>query len=368
MSPGRHENNFDVLRFAAATVVIIAHAYSLSLGYARIRSDDLLLLLGYLALAALFVVSGYLISASWETTASPARFFWKRSLRVFPALVAAVLFTLFIVGPLVTALPLPEYIATVFSWQTLASLPFFENGSAIGIFTGNPVTYVNASLWTIPVEVGMYGVVALLGIAGLLRRKGVVLLLIALDVALWMAWYDDPSLAKVRFTLYFLIGAYFYQNRERLVYDIRIAAPLLLALVLSALTPYHDIVSIICVPYLVLYAAYLPVGGLHAFGRHGDFSYGLYVYSYPIQQSLVWYAGDRLSVAALAVLTFLLTLPLAVLSWNLLESRALALKNTRPGDLVRGYRLRNPLSRMRAKTLYHAPAGEQSLPVPLEEE
>lgn len=335
MTGSRHENNFDFLRFLSAAVIIISHAWVLSCGYEHARADDPLLLVGYGALATLFVISGYLITASWESTGTFGEFAWKRFLRVVPGLTVAVLFTLLIIGPIMTTLPLATYFANLFSVQNLASLPFFEDGSSIGLFMQNPVPFVNASLWTIPVEVGMYAIVILLGIAGVLRNRATVLLLIVLDVAVWMAWYDDQTLSKVRFTLYFLIGAYFYLNRDRITYEPRIAAVLLVALGMAALTPYLAIAGIICLPYLVLYSAHLRIPGLNSFGRRGDFSYGLYIYAYPIQQSLVCATGGALGLPEFCALSLALTFPLAFLSWNLIERRALALKESGPKEIFR---------------------------------
>lgn len=340
MNPGRHENNFDALRFAAAAVVIVAHAYSLSLGYARIRPDDPVLMVGCAALAALFVTSGYLITASWETTSSPGRFIWKRFLRVVPALVPMVFITLFIIGPLMTTLPLSGYYTSLFSWQALVSAPFFENGAMIGLFQGNPVTNVNSSLWTIPVEVFMYGIVAICGVTGLLSRRGVVPGLILVNLLIWLPWYADPSLGKVRFTLYFLVGAYLYLHRERIVYDARIAGVLLAVLLLATATPYVTAAGVLCIPYLTLYFAHLPIPFLGGFGRAGDFSYGMYIYHYPLQQAVIQATQDAVAAPVLAVLSFAMTFPLAYLSWNLVERRALGLKNTPPSALARAYRLR----------------------------
>jgi len=113
--------------------------------------------MGQAALATFFVISGYLIPISWESTASPLRFAWKRFLRIVPALVPALFITLFIIGPLMTSLPPAEYYGALFSLEGFFSVPFFEDGGVIGLFQENPVTYVNGSLWVIPVEVVMYG-------------------------------------------------------------------------------------------------------------------------------------------------------------------------------------------------------------------
>jgi len=343
LSPGsasRFSNNFDFLRFAAAVAIVITHAYALRLGYVGIGMYDPLALMAQAGLAVLLVTSGYLIAASWESTASPARFAWKRFLRVVPALIPLIFLTLFVIGPLMTSLSPAGYFAALFSPAGLATIPFFENGSAIGLFQNNPWTYVNGSLWTIPVEVFMYGVVAALGLAGLLYRWGAIPAVAAANVLLWLYWFDDPRMAKVRFTLYFLAGAYLYIHRERVAYRPAIAGGLLLLLVLSAATPYLTVAGVIAIPYLTIYAAHTPVPFLNTFGRPGDFSYGVYIYHYPIQQTIIQVTGNMLTLPALCASSFLVTFALAYLSWHLIEKRAMAAKKIAPADVFRAYRVR----------------------------
>ena len=335
----RFSNNFDFLRFAAAVAIVVTHAYALRLGFVGIGLSDPILLMGQAALAALLVTSGYLITSSWQSTASASRFAWKRFLRVVPALIPMILFTLFVIGPLMTTLPVGEYFNALFSPAGRATIPFFEDGSAIGLFQVNPWTYVNGPLWTIPVEVVMYGVIAALGIAGLLRRWGVIPAVAAINVLLWLVWFDDPRMSKVRYALYFLIGAYLFIHRERILYRPVVAGALLLVLGVSALTPYSAVAGMVCIPYLTIYAAYLPVPFVNTFGRPGDFSYGIYIYHYPIQQTLIQATGNMLSLPALFGLSFLATFALAFLSWHVIEKRAMRAKNLNWGDLRRGLRV-----------------------------
>lgn len=337
---GRFSNNFDFLRFAAAAMIVFAHAYSLRLGYVGMGMYDPVTLVAQAGLAALLVTSGYLIAMSWESTASPLRFAWKRFLRVVPGLAIAIFITLFVIGPLMTSLPPGEYFAALFSPAGLATAPFFEDGSAIGLFQDNPWTYVNGSLWTIPVEVLMYGVVAALGIAGLLRRWGAFAALAAVNILVWMYWFDDPRMAKVRFTLYFLAGAFLYLHRHRIAYRPVVAGALLLLLGFSVLTPYVTVAGMIAIPYLTIYAAHIPIPFLSTFGRPGDFSYGIYIYHYPVQQALIQVTANALLLPALFGLSFAVTFALAFLSWHVIEKPALAAKNLGADDLRR--RLRVP--------------------------
>lgn len=339
----RFSNNFDFLRFAAAVAIVFTHAYALRLGFVGIGISDPILLMGQAALAALLVTSGYLITSSWESTASASRFAWKRFLRIVPALIPEILLTLFIIGPMMTTLPVGEYFSALFSPAGLATIPFFENGAAISLFQGNPCTCVNGSLWTIPVEIVMYGVVAILGIAGLLRRWGVIPAVAAINALIWIVWFDDPQMSKVRYTLYFLIGAYLYLHRKQITCRPAVAGALLLVLGVSALTPYSAVAGVICIPYLTLYVAHLPVPFLNTFGRAGDFSYGIYIYHYPIQQTLIQATENMLSLPALFGLSFFATFALAFLSWNVIEKRAMVAKNINKADLLRALRL-PPLS------------------------
>jgi len=100
-------------------------------------------------------------------------------------------------------------------------------------------------------------------------------------------------MAKVRFTLYFLIGAYFSLHRRHITYRPLIAGILLVVLGLSVLTPHPPVAGVVCIPYLVLYAAQIRIPLLNNFGRAGDFSYGMYVYHYPIQQALIQISGEH---------------------------------------------------------------------------
>lgn len=333
MEPSRrHANNFDVLRLSAALVIVVSHAYALQIGYAAMPVYCPLVLVGQAALAGLFVISGYLIPQSWMAQPDMRRFFWKRSLRVFPALAPALFFTLLIIGPMATTLPLADYAATLFSPFTLSSFGAIWDGSALGLFQSNPVTFVNAPLWTIPVEFTMYVLVALLGIAGLLKKRFVLPFLIAVDFAIWMAWYWDPGLAKVRFTLYFLIGAYLAVHHPEHRYDPAVAAVLAVALVALSPTPYALFLALFAVPYIVLAVAHLHVPALNNFGRRGDFSYGVYIYAYPIQQMIVLSLGTSMPLWLFSVLSILLTFPFAYASWHLVEKKALALKNMKFKD------------------------------------
>lgn len=326
MASYRYENNFDLLRLTSALVIIISHAYALQIGYESMYRFDPMIFFGTTALATLFVTSGYLISLSWISQPDPKRFMWKRILRVFPGLIPAVIFTLFVIGPIATSLSFSDYFMALFTPISLMSLPFFNNGACIGLFDQNPVTFVNASLWTIPVEFGMYILVALLGVIGIFRKKSILLGLILINFLMWILVYSDPSLSKIRFALYFLIGAYLGIHHSTHRYRPAVACLLVGLLVVAVSSPFYEFVALVAVPYLVLCVAHLRIPTLNRFGEKGDFSYGVYIYAYPIQQTLIVLLGPALPLWLFCLLSIGLTFPLAYLSWNFIEKKALALK------------------------------------------
>jgi len=327
----RHNNNFDFLRFFAASSIIISHSFALTLGYSKISMYDPSLLFGQSGLAILLVISGYLISQSWENKPELFRFFWKRCVRIIPGMVISILFVILFIGPLATTLNPVNYIESLLSPATWSAFPFYKDGFPIGIFTDNPVTFVNAPLWVIPAEFVLYALVALFGILGLLKNKFSILPLIFLDIYLWIIWYDNGVLNKVHFIIYFLIGIIFYQNKEHIEYKNRTA--LCAAGVLAATLFFHTntpvifIAAFATVPYLILYIAHLPIKRLNNFGKYGDFSYGMFIYSYPVQQTLVHFWPGEISIPLLCILSLSIAVLLGALSWKFIESRALKLKN-----------------------------------------
>jgi peptidoglycan/LPS O-acetylase OafA/YrhL len=80
-------------------------------------------------------------------------------------------------------------------------------------------------------------------------------------------------------------------------------------------------------PYVLFWLAFrLP---FQAFDRHGDYSYGIYIYAFPVQQMLSLVGANRWGLGAYFVLSLLGTLPLAALSYHLVEKPCLRWKDWR---------------------------------------
>lgn len=328
------ENNFDFLRFFAASLVLLVHSYPLT---GRRPEEPIELLTGYenggsFAVSIFFVISGYLITSSWLNSSSPTSFLIKRALRILPALALAVLLSVFIIGPLVTTESPGDYFASSTTWAYLLNIFLATHYDLPGVFDQNIYPdVVNGSLWTLPLEVMMYLGVLAMGLTGILNRR-----LIALPIAFfavghfWLVgWLGITSFLVqniFQLGLFYYAGSAIYLYRDSIPWRGWIAGMLVLALVLTFHRPIGPVVYAVALPYLVIYLAYAPLPWLARFGKYGDFSYGMYIYAFPFQQLTVYLLGHEIGILWLTLISFVPTLVLAALSWHLIEAPAMKLK------------------------------------------
>src|SRR6516225_7667345 len=185
----RH-NNFDALRLVAAASVMFSHSFMIAEGSQR--HEPLIVLTGNQSILGLcgvfvfFAISGFLVTQSFEQTGDPWRFLAKRALRIFPGLFVATVLSAFVLGPLVTTLPLGAYLSRAEPYQYVFGNTLLDETvhELPGVrFVDNPVGLeINGSLWTLRYEFVMYLMVLLLGVLRLLTVR-VALLLLAFGVA-----------------------------------------------------------------------------------------------------------------------------------------------------------------------------------------
>jgi peptidoglycan/LPS O-acetylase OafA/YrhL len=312
-----------------ATVVVFSHSFPLA-GYMtdkplhRHGQDGSL---GDMAVGGFFVLSGFLIGQSWDRRRGFWRFVGRRVRRIVPGYVAAAAVTAFAVP---AALGLDVGWASV--WRFLGSVPRLWDPSDPAAFAANPYpNATNGSLWTIPYEFRCYLLVAALGAVGLLASArflvGAFVALVAL-AAVARGWetpypFNHLTLAPhqlFRLTAYFLVGALAYRWRGRVPFSNRgavLAAAAMLAAVL--VRPAWNLLMPLAVGYLTFWLAFHPRVRLHGFARRGDFSYGIYLYAFPIQQFCVHLAGGPMSPLALFAIAWPLSVAAGALSWYLIE-------------------------------------------------
>lgn len=306
---------YDYLRLAAAILVIVHHARVLDGRPPMILGAGADL--GALGVGIFFAISGYLVAGSLARAPSLGVFVAKRALRIFPGLAVALLFTAFVLGPLVSAVDLGTYLGDPAPYAyVLKNLSLYAVTYDLpGVFASAPVAgVVNGSLWTLRLEFTAYLALAALGAARLAMAKPLAALAIAAasaTIGLHVLGLDARSdlfriayLASLNGFL-FLAGAWLWTSRATPPVWLAVLAVPLLA------TPIWFVI----LPALVVRLGALPLPKAPA-----DLSYGLYIYSFPLQQALAEHG--RLGVlSSLAV-----SLPFAALSWFLVEKPALRLK------------------------------------------
>lgn len=343
MHSGTHwRNNFDAIRLMAALAVLLSHQYALSgrpqPGAFGVQS------LGSMGVAVFFAISGFLVAQSWEADPHAGRFAVRRLLRVWPGLAVVILLTVGVLGPAVSSLPPADYFAHPWTIEYLKNLQFNTKDRLPVRFEGSPLpTAPNGSLWTIPLELKCYLLLALAATGGLLRLRWVLLAALTAGAAVyfgpvpaadgWTApfhWTQDRRL-PLEFGLFFFAGTAFHVFRiQDNVATTRVAVVLGWVFAAAALAFGLPMLAIwLFTPVTVLALANAATPGLRAAGRFGDLSYGIYIYAFPVQQTLIWTLRDRMPWSALLLLTLATTLALAFASWHLVEKRALRLKPRR---------------------------------------
>lgn len=335
-APIHRANNFDALRMAAALLVIWSHQYALmGLPTPLILANEP----GAIGVVLFFAISGYLVSQSWVADPSVPRFAMRRALRIWPALVVVVLLSILVLGPLVTQLPLKDYFAHAATRQHLLNLVLDIHPGLPGVFAGSPHPgSVNGPLWTIPLEVGCYAVLAVLGALGLMRRHWMPLAVL-LGLAAALQWrYKAPPYPEWSFALQygmiFTFGVVLATGRR--MWESRRWSAGALLLVAGALlylwgpSPLNGQGPLLAIAGLAVVWGSACTAGVARAGRFGDFSYGLYIYGFPLQQATLWWAGSSLGFVSALALSVAAALFFAVLSWHLVEKPALRWKPRRP--------------------------------------
>jgi peptidoglycan/LPS O-acetylase OafA/YrhL len=330
-------NNLNAVRLVAAGMVLYGRSFIfLGLPEPRFLSWAPL---GPIGVYIFFIISGYLVIESWDRDPHLIRFFQRRLLRIIPGLAVCVLFTILVLGPLLTTLPLPVYFAHEYTRGYLQNIALHIVYALPGVFETNKVQHaVNGSIWSLPVEFFMYIVVVVLG---LLRGNRWVFAAMAVGSAMACILWADVTKDFIVFYnfevkyificgTYFWIGACFFKFKLHRYLTLSGAMVAMVALLcLEPFTQQLAWAAWVLLPVVVLTFgfAYSPVLG--KLTSSGDYSYGIYIYAFPIQQAVVYW-WPQLSVTSYIVICSFATLFFAIVSWHFIERRALAFKPRRP--------------------------------------
>lgn len=358
-------NSFGVVRLFAAILVVYSHATGVVHGDAihEPLKDLTGFTLGWHSVNMFFCLSGLLIAASIERSRSLIQFLWARFLRLYPALIT-IIFFMCAVGVFFT----DESISflNVLNLAARTVILFGDSATLPGVFVENPISgVVNSPIWTLRFEVICYlflaatfPVVSLLQkkFPGFISMKPFSLLVLIACGAHMTFFYDEMTATFVshlaRFIFAFFLGVAAWQWREAL------RPNLLVMVILSVLTVgliAGDIkyapIQIFAASYLALWIGSLSLGALARFTDEQDYSYGVYITAFPIQQA-VYVMMPGASPLVNFLISVVLALFASILLWNMIEKPALKLKRfplDQILDLSASDKRKSPTSRLKVQ-------------------
>jgi peptidoglycan/LPS O-acetylase OafA/YrhL len=350
-------NSFGFLRLSFALLVIVSHAFALGgfnnytdpLGTWTKGQEDF----GSIAVTGFFVISGYLVTRSYAESGTAVRYLWKRILRIFPGFLVCLVVTAFIFGPWAYRVQYGHF-GGYFSLQTNTPLGYIYHNARLTIHQWNignllaatpyqhdPNSHAqafNGSLWTLIYEFKCYLGVAILGCLGILWRSRLTVL--GICIVLWAmqikiigspdAFSRVPMLADanmLRFAFIFSLGMVLYLYRENIPISNTLAAVALITMLVSLRESFFLQFGILAFAYLCLWcAAMLPIKNVE---RFGDYSYGIYIYGFIVEQMLGLYGVQKWGYVPYLLLAIFFSFVCAAGSWFLIEKRFIGFKRFR---------------------------------------
>ena len=334
-------NNLTLVRAVLASAVIWTHSVGQVTGKEGV--DAFVPWLGVpissIAVDGFFFLSGFLVYASLLRRHSVVAFVRARLARLWPGLAVAVLLIV-AVGYTVTQAPGRAYFTGSTRAFLVGNLSLLKGAYTLtGVNCGAEPCNVNGSLWTIPWEVRCYASLALALATGLASPRWMARLLLPLTtigaVLLHLPGVEQLIAARGghgatfnlalidRLWTMFALGIAAFLWRARIRLSWWIAAALLALAIVNARTLMLPHVTGVFTGYAVLCAGFLSARNGAVSGRWPDYSYGMYIYAFPVMvvASAIWHFT---SPVALALTNLVLTLPLAALSWHLVEAPVLS--------------------------------------------
>jgi len=324
----RENNNLDLVRIILATMVVWSHAFQMNFGgfeqepmfkFLKVSSP------GTLAVSAFFFVSGLLVTNSLIKKKSISKFYISRFFRLFPALAILLLITVFVIGPIISTLPITEYFSNPQTWKYLFNNLYLNvNYQIPGCFQNNiwPVD-VNSSLWSLPFEVGCY--IFLLAvftiISGHKKIANIVLISIIfisiIPNQMLLIFFERSYILGLQPIACFAFGAFLAINQDDIKVDFKMMLGFtLLLLIFWRFTTIIQILFPFAISILLL--LFSTDKFVLKLKPKYDISYGLYIWNALIIQLIVYYFGN-MNVYILFLIAFIITSIVSLGSFILIE-------------------------------------------------
>ena len=328
------ENNFAVLHFLGACMVIYGHQWALLGGAAPGILGNSVSTLG---VKMIFVITGFLITQSFMRSGRLGEFLKRRLIRIFPALIFCILTTVLVLS-LVSTLSFSVYFrwCVNYVWHNILLYPWY---ALPGVFETSPYpNAVNGSLWTMPVEVAMYFVIGMLlwlkakckkePLSRYLYTAMAVLVVVAEAVkdvtgvsSSFCLWGTDWAVA-MDLIPYMFIGSLFEAADLKKYCNLQAAAVLLIIGCCISFR-FMELLTFIILPYFTMSLALCDKPFFSHWFEKNNIAYGMYLWGFPIQQLLIYgvqvRGGHYLSANMFFALSLLPIMGMALLSHRLVE-------------------------------------------------
>lgn len=320
------KNNFDFIRVLLAFIVFVGHLGALS------ASEKLLFLTHSpveVAVFSFFIVSGFLIARSYERSSSLKSYAKKRFNRIVPAYLLVVFLSAILLS-LVSTLSFSEYFSNTQVYKYLFWNSLFLNFKAPwlpGVF-GNQA--VNGALWTLKIEMCFYIAVPLMFLLfGKNNKYRTISLIVLYFLSLvYLNYFEMTGRAALSRQLpgslcYFIGGMLLYFHFEKFIKHKHIL------FIIAIITVWIDLIfkiklfSPIMISIIVMYIAY-SFSFLNNFGKYGDFTYGIYIFHFPIIRvfaTLGLFANYNPYI--MSIVCMFTVIGIGIASWHFYEKRFL---------------------------------------------
>ncbi len=326
-------NHLTAVRWALAIAVVLGHVSLLTTGFEPLRIHDWTA--SYMAVNGFFVLSGLLIAKSLHSRRDIKAYALSRLLRIYPALVVVLVTFLFVFAPMFSA----ENTSSVLepgSWLYVIRVLIMgdPDSPTAQIFSNNLMTDFNGPLWTIRFELAAYILAGAAFTLGLVNGpwRSLFVFVIVQVVYLSAPVFTDTDLLPqsvmplLRLSSAFLVGMVLWHwpvLRKPPIWSI---FGLLIGFAIFGSGPFGELIATLSLSAIMLRIG-LPKHASQRIAKMPDYSYGIYIWHYPILQAVL-VALPALSPLVLGAAAAPIILIIASVSWHFIEKPALTLKPT----------------------------------------
>ena len=333
-------DNLGLIRLLAALGVVFGHSFALAMAGRSGVNEPVTMLMpgtysGSIAVECFFFISGLLITHSLMRSDNFWRFAKARVLRVMPALVVMLLVSTLVLVPMVSRLSYSEFLASSQTWiylvRNLSLEVLFNSSGSVwllpGAFESHQNQAVNGSLWSLFAEVRLYGISLLAALVGAYRFPviGKVLAWVGLIYVLQNGAWIGPQHPDQSALAMYALGALTRFYAPALTVSVFPAILTILLVYFMRYAPQPAPLYALLIASVVIALAFHP--RLPKISLPGDYSYGVFLWSFPIQQ-MISHLQPNLGPYRMFLLSALLSLGLGMLSWHYIEKPALNLKRS----------------------------------------